>query len=374
MSDCCEPKKNVSSCCDTGGEQIVAHGNGHTNKEESSCCAPPKRFDYLLWVPLGLVVVFYLLHLFSFGIFASVTHFSHSVHSMMNTMAWGIVAGVFMVALLSYIPKEIVISALGNDTGIKGVVRATLAGVLLDLCSHGILMVGAKLYERGISNGQVMAFLIASPWNSFSLTIILITFVGLPWTLLFILFSLIVAIISGLIFNGLTSQGVLPENPHASEVDESFSMWPALKALVKSIPFTISALKKFLVTGIVESKTVVRWLLIGVLIAASIQTFVADELFAQYFGATMLGLLLTMVAATIIEVCSEGSTPIAADIFHRAQAPGNSFAFLMSGVSTDYTEIMVLKERTKSWKLALFLPLVTLPQIFLLAILINTFA
>ena len=56
-----------------------------------------------------------------------------------------------------------------------------------------------------------------------------------------------------------------------------------------------------------------------------------------------------------MEVCSEGSTPIAADLLTRAKAPGNSFAFLMTGVSTDYTEIMVLKDTTRSLKVALFL-------------------
>jgi uncharacterized membrane protein YraQ (UPF0718 family) len=61
--------------------------------------------------------------------------------------------------------------------------RATLAGVCLDLCSHGILAVGMKLYERGASTGQVMAFLLASPWNSFSLTLILFGLIGVSWTL-----------------------------------------------------------------------------------------------------------------------------------------------------------------------------------------------
>ena len=56
-------------------------------------------------------------------------------------------------------------------------------------------MVGAKLYERGASIGQVMAFLIASPWNSFSLTLVLIALIGLPWTLTFIGLSMIVAVI-----------------------------------------------------------------------------------------------------------------------------------------------------------------------------------
>jgi len=56
----------------------------------------------------------------------------------------------------------------------------------------------------------------------------------------------------------------------------------------------------------------------------------------------------------------------------RAGAPGNSFAFLMTGVSTDYTEIMVMREATKSWKIALFLPLLTVAQIVVISSLMNT--
>ena len=90
-----------------------------------------------------------------------------------------------------------------------------------------------------------------------------------------------------------------------------------------------------------------------------------------FFGPTLLGLGATLLAATIIEVCSEGSAPIAGDLVTRAGAPGNGFAFLMAGVATDYTEVLVLKETTCSWRFALFLPLVTLPQIIVLAVIMN---
>ena len=123
--------------------------------------------------------------------------------------------------------------------------------------------------------------------------------------------------------------------------------------------------------GIVESRMVMRWILFGVLLAALIRTLLDANSFQTYFGPTLMGLGLTLIAATVIEVCSEGSTPIAADILTRAHAPGNSFAFLMTGVSTDYTEIMVLRDTTKSWKIALFLPLIAVPQVVLLAWLIN---
>jgi hypothetical protein len=43
----------------------------------------------------------------------------------------------------------------------------------------------------------------------------------------------------------------------------------------------------------------------------------------------------------------------------------------MTGVSTDYTEIMILKDTTKSWKIALFLPLITIPQVIFIAWVMN---
>jgi uncharacterized protein len=123
--------------------------------------------------------------------------------------------------------------------------------------------------------------------------------------------------------------------------------------------------------GIRDSRMLVRWLLLGVLMAAAIRTFVPIDSFQTYFGATLAGLGMTLIVATVLEICSEGSTPIAADLVTRAQAPGNGFAFLMTGVSTDYTEIMSLKETTGSWKIALFLPLVTVPQVVLLSWIMN---
>ena len=123
--------------------------------------------------------------------------------------------------------------------------------------------------------------------------------------------------------------------------------------------------------GIKESRMVLRWILFGVVLAGLVQAFVDADSLQTYFGPTLAGLGLTVLVATIMEVCSEGSTPIAADLLTRARAPGNSFALLMTGVATDYTEIMILKDTTKSWKFALFLPLITLPQVLVISWLIN---
>jgi hypothetical protein len=262
---------------------------------------------------------------------------------------------------------------LGRDGGLTSLFRATLAGVFLDLCSHGILAVGMKLYERGASAGQVMAFLLASPWNSFSLTLILFGLIGVGWTLLFILLSLVIGIVTGAIFDALVHRGELPANPWQDELGEQRPLPELWREFRQSVRFSLSGSTDILREGFAGSRVVIRWSLFGLILAGLIRAFVPEEAFATWFGATMGGLWLTLLATTVIEVCSEGSTPIAADLMNRAGAPGNSFTFLMAGVATDYTEIMSIRDTTKSWRIALFLPLITVPQVMLIGAVLNQF-
>lgn len=355
MSNCCapEPKKTShTSCCDNDR-------------------AP--SFDWILWVSTALVLGLVIIHLSQSSLSINWLNIMASTSlEMLSAMWWGMALGVLLVGWLNRIPREVIICALGQGHTKRGIIRATLAGVLLDLCNHGILMVAMKLYERGASLGQVMAFLIASPWNSFTLTLILIGLIGLPWTLLFILGSMVIALISGVLFDRLQISGVLPANPNQHPLPEDFSMGRTLKHLLKHADYSPNASIKMLLSGLKDSRMVVRWVMFGIVIIALIRAFVPAEAFQTWFGPSAAGLFLTLLAATIIEVCSEGSTPIAADLVTRAQAPGNAFTFLMAGASTDYTEVMVIKDTMKSWKIALFLPLITVPQVLLIGWLMNS--
>jgi uncharacterized membrane protein YraQ (UPF0718 family) len=232
-------------------------------------------------------------------------------------------------------------------------------------------MVGAKLYERGASLAQVMTFLIASPWNSLSLTFILFALIGLKWTLVFIGASLVVAVLSGFVFRACVARGILPSNPHEADLPEDFRFMADAKKRLAAFRMSKPWLAQVTRDGWDGGKMVLRWLLFGVILAAAIRTFVPHDMFETYFGPTLAGLFLTLLATSIIEVCSEGSAPVAGDLLNRAGAPGNGFVFLMAGVATDYTEIMVMRDATKSWKIALFLPLITVPQVLVLGYIMN---
>lgn len=358
------------------GTQPLAAGACHDQPQadHDSCCETPTRRDYLFWGSLIIVAMAYPVGAFMQHDHVSVTGvFTSGIFELFNRMWWGIAIGIVFVGILGRLPRELVMGMLGRDGGLTSLFRATLAGVFLDLCSHGILAVGMKLYERGASAGQVMAFLLASPWNSFSLTLILIGLIGVGWTLLFILLSLVIGIITGAIFDLLVRRRQLPANPWQDELGERQPLRVLLGEFRQTVRFSLSGSADIVREGFVGSRVVIRWSLFGLVLAGLIRALVPEEAFATWFGATMGGLWLTLLATTVIEVCSEGSTPIAADLMNRAGAPGNSFTFLMAGVATDYTEIMSIRDTTKSWRIALFLPLITVPQIVLIGAVLNQF-
>jgi hypothetical protein len=353
----------MSECCHHASKPAIT----------PSCHEHKSSFDYLLWISLLIIVVSYIAHwLFADQLMnmAYIHHFTEAIFTQTNTIWYGILIGMLFVGFLEQVPREFVMKVLGKGGTLQGVVRATLAGMLFDLCSHGILLVAGKLYERGASLGQVMAFLIASPWNSISLTIILFTLIGVPWTLVFIAGSLFIALISGVLFDYAVRTKKLPDNPNQYNNSE-FAFWAEAKTRFTQMHFDLTFFKKVLMDAVSGSEMIMRWLLLGLILAALSRAFIPTDHFAQYFGPTYIGLMVTLLAATVIEVCSEGSVPIAADIFIRAHAPGNAFAFLMTGVSTDYTEVLVLRQMTGSWKIAFCLPLITLPQVIALSVLMN---
>ena len=379
MSNCCDTDAKREQQSATAEHCAPAPAETSPGGAGDSCCGPGekkgrRRPDYLLWVSGTIVLVGYLVHWLVGGdgvlpVWAETM--SGGLFELFNTMWWGLVAAVVFVGLLDRVPREVVMSALGRGGTFRGIFRATLAGVLLDLCSHGILMVGAKLYERGASLGQVMAFLVASPWNSLSLTIILVALIGLGWTLAFIALSMVIGIVTGMVFDRLVARGTLPPAPQRDGEAEPRAVMPALKSLLSGFSLRPAVVGRVLLDGIKDSRMVFRWLFFGLVLATAIRAFVPMDTYESLFGPTLVGLLLTTVFATIIEVCSEGATPIAADLLTRAAAPGNSFAFLMAGVATDYTEVMVIRDTTGSWKIALFLPLVCLPQVLVVGLLLN---
>lgn len=286
---------------------------------------------------------------------------------------WAVALGLILGGAIDYyIPREYISKVLARKRP-SAIFNAVFLGFLMSACSHGILALSIQLHKKGASNPAVVSFLLASPWANMAITIMLISLFGLKG-LLIIVAAVLIAVNTGLIFMFLEKKGLIEENKNTVDVSETFSILKDLRDRFHHYRF---GLKSVFVDarGIVKgaqslSNMVLWWIILGILIASFAGAYIPVHFFHRFMGPTLLGLLVTLALATIVEVCSEGSSPLAFEIYRQTGALGNSFVFLMAGVVTDYTEIGLLWTNVGR-KTALWLPCVTVPQVLIAGYLMN---
>lgn len=342
------------------------------SSQPASCCSQRWSDDTLFVVTTTFIVAAIAVHFIAPSALPSVlTSLAHDVATLVDEMLLGLVISIFAVGVMHHVPKQWIMHVLGRANGVRGLSRAIGAGLLLDLCNHGVLLIGMQLYQRGASLGQTLAFLIASPWNSLSITIILMSLIGVGWTLLFIVLSMVLALIVGFVADQLVQAKYLPQNPNRPERHQTINIWREVQSSLRRVAWRPQLFINLLTTGFDASRSILRWIFVGIILAALLRTFVDTHTYQQLLAPDFQGLLATLLGATVIEVCSEGSVPLAADIYLIAGALGNAFAFLMAGVATDVTEVLALRQATGSWRIALTLPLMSLPPIIIMAMALN---
>jgi len=288
---------------------------------------------------------------------------------------WAVLLGLFISGVIdALVPSEYISSYLAKP-GKKSIFNAAIFGFLMSVCSHGVLAISMELYKKGASTASVITFLMASPWANIAITIMLIAMFG--WkAFVFILAALIIAIITGVIYQILENHNVIEVNKNTVVVPKDFSVKKDIKDRWQAFQWSSKSSKKLardILSGAWHvSHMVLWWIIIGTLIGSAVEGYLPHTFFQAYLGPNLLGLGITLLVATIIEVCSEGSAPIAFSIYKQTGAFGNAFIFLMAGVVTDFTEIALIWSNIGR-KAAILLPIVTVPQAFLVAYLFNKF-
>ena len=281
---------------------------------------------------------------------------------------WAIILGLILGGIIErFIPREYFSKYLAGKRKIS-IFNAVIFGFLMSACSHGILAIAIEIYKKGASIPAVIAFLLASPWANLPITLLLFGFFGIN-ALFLILSAILIAVITGFIYQFLDSKGWIEKTAEARIT--KFSILDDMKKRWGKYRFNLRKDAGDVISGAWSlNKMVTWWVLIGMLLASFMRAFVPSHLFMTYMGASVLGLFVTLILATIIEVCSEGSSPLAFEIFRQTGAFGNSFVFLMAGVATDYTEIGLLWSNIGK-KTAIWLPIITVPQILILGYVFN---
>ena len=214
-----------------------------------------------------------------------------------------------------------------GQRNIKSVVNGSLLGIPLPLCSCGVIPTGVSFYRNGASKGSTLSFLISTPQTGVDSVLATYALLGLPFAIIRPIVALTTGVVGGWLSNISDKSEQIP---------------------VQTLDFNTKQVSKNRFVNMLNYafvdflQDIMKWLVIGLFIAAAIAVMIPDDFFSSYVGNGYVGMLVMLVASVPLYVCATASVPIAAVLLMKGMAPGAVLVFLMAGPATNAATIAVL--------------------------------
>lgn len=283
-----------------------------------------------------------------------------------------IIAGLINISL----PKN-ALNKHFKKNNVFTIIMSSLLGVILSACYIGAVPIIASLRKKGASTAACLTMLLSSPWAGVTNLLIINHYIGATNALLFFITSISIALISGAIFSLLENAQVLDNKKSISinvlkscdcESGESFLNKKQQKSLDKKLlkDFPKEILNISIGTG--------KFLIIGLLLAALLKTLAPPSIIVSLFGAgnDVFSILYTVPLASLVELYSEGFTALAGEMYLLGANLGVVFTMIMVGVTTDITELSMIRA-VFGKKTLIYYVVVSLGIVILTSTMINVF-
>lgn len=130
-----------------------------------------------------------------------VIEFLKALLDLSSAMAPYILFGLLFAGILhELVPDTLVSKHLGKDS-IGSVIKATLFGIPLPVCSCGVIPLAAGIKKSGASNGATLSFLISTPITGADSILATYGIFGWIFTLYRVVTSMIISIVAGILAN-----------------------------------------------------------------------------------------------------------------------------------------------------------------------------
>ncbi|WP_155877443.1 SO_0444 family Cu/Zn efflux transporter [Desulfuromonas sp. AOP6] len=243
--------------------------------------------------------------------------------------------GFFAAGVLkALIPTEVVARHLGKSSA-GSVLKASLFGVPLPLCSCGVIPAAIGLRQQGASKGASAAFLVSVPETGVDSMAITWALLDPLMTLIRPLAAFVTATVTGLAINRLPDKTPPAEDKAAASLmagQDAAERHPLSRRLREGIAYAFGDLLG----------DIGKWLLLGIGLAGIIAYFVPDDFFVRYLHSELLSLLIMLAVGIPLYICASASTPIAAALVLKGLSPGAALVFLLAGPATNAATITVV--------------------------------
>ena len=235
-----------------------------------------------------------------------------------------LIAGVLHV----FVPKRFYARYLSRDNKLS-VLWAALLGIPLPLCSCGVIPTAVGLKNEGASKGAVASFLIATPQTGIDSILATFSLMGLGFAVVRPVAALVTGLCGGLLVTKLVREDTATD--HSSLVTGHSEKGNRLFRVLKYAYFDMI-------------QDIGLRLLIGLLLAAMIGIAVPDEFFLTFGSQPLLQMLVILLIAVPMYICSTGSIPVAAALMMKGLSPGAALVMLMAGPAVNIASILVVRK------------------------------
>lgn len=253
--------------------------------------------------------------------------FLDALWSLLISISGYVLLGLFFVGLVHiYISEEWIKKHLG-EKGWKSVVKGTLYGMPLPLCSCGVIPLATSLSKRGASKGAVTSFFITTPITGVDSLFATYGVFGLPMAVI----RLISSVISGLAAGFLAGSESVDENKDSPKEESCCSSCgcesskPKKSKLKEAYDYAIfnvfADIAKPMAYGLLAAALLV------VLLPSDVSTWASSFPLLAYLGVLLIGLPMY--------VCSISAIPMALALVVAGFSPGVAFVFLVAAPATN---------------------------------------
>ncbi|MEP7059638.1 MAG: permease [Actinomycetota bacterium] len=242
---------------------------------------------------------------------------------LLEAMPFVLIGAVASAVIEVFVPAS-AFERIGRLPTVLQLPCAAAAGMAFPICECGSVPVARRLLRRGLAPGAAVTFMLAAPiLNPVVIASTVVAYHGRPdfWVVVLGRFTLgfIVAVAVGWVIGARRPDEVLRKgtiDPDDDDHSPDESRWSRFAGHIAG---------DFIFMG--------RFLVVGVAVAAAIQTVIPQTLVAKVAGLPVLSIVVMMALAFVLSLCSESDAFVAASFTQFG--PAAQLAFLVTGPMID---------------------------------------
>jgi len=277
--------------------------------------------------------------------------FFDALINLSNAMSPYILFGLLFAGFLhELVPETLVTKHLGKEN-IYSVVKATIFGIPLPVCSCGVIPLATSIKQSGASKGATLSFLISTPITGVDSILATYGMFGWIFTLYRVVTSMFIAIVAGILTNIFDKQ----EEPKKAQFSmatpvNNFSIAQPIESkksccetnVDKKHSFSIKSVFRYgFITLLGDIAKPLFW---GLIIGALITVAIPENLSEVLLEYSWLSYVIVIAIAVPMYVCATASLPIAVALMLSGVSAGAAFVFLSAGPATNTVTIGVVKK------------------------------